>query len=482
MRHLLAVLTAFGGSCGPDAPAPVVAPTRPMAPSAPESPLAWSPALPPLLPPLPPPPPLGPLSGLLVFLSPGHGLHVYYAADHVTPVKWGWQRAPHHGVQEDRWTADFCSRLLAPALEAAGATVLSLRELDPHREVQVVDDADDGFTASVPVPDVVTDDLTEGGRSAVVPIGHHATWTLTAPASGRLRLATRWSAHVDHDPEAHYVIETLGAAPRRVDVDQTRHGGVWWPLGEVEVEAGEPVTVTLRGSGRGALSADAVRIGGGEGRISVPELGVDATFAMHDLAASQHVPHLGGPLSLLELPPQFGGGHISDMRLRARWTAWASDPQDEAVYLSIHTNAGGARGTVVYFGYDPDAPRYTSSRPASRNLATTLTATMGDALHTVDPAWPMIKPYPGNYSEISPWWNDVDGALIEVGFHDSATDASRLVRQDFQEAAVRGILTGLVGWRTSGRLAPELDPSTLSDGVPVKVPIVTVPTDPAPPP
>lgn len=395
-------------------------------------------------PPLPPPPPAGPLSGLLVFLSPGHGRLVHITKDGRGVVGWGWQRDTQNGLREDQWTAAFSADLLAPALESRGATVLSLRERDRHATAVLADDADPTFFSSrpgAPVPAA----LAEGTGSTLLAPDAWCRWTLTAPETGAWYLYTRWTAAPEHDPAASYVVHAESGA-RRTDVDQRRHDGMWWPIGRLQLNAGEQVTVTLQGSGAGSLSADAVRLGGGTFQLDDPRLGAADPVPWFEVATSQHLPHLGGPEELLWLPD---GARISDMRFRARWTAWASDPADEAVFLSVHTNAGSGNGTIVFYGVDPDAVPAVPARPRSKSLGAALASQLKTSLRTVASTWQVDEARPGNYSEISPYWSDVDGAIIELGFHDKASDARRLLDPAFQQAAVTGIVDAVQAWRTN---------------------------------
>ena len=45
-------------------------------------------------------------------------------------------------------------------------------------------------------------------------------------------------------------------------------------------------------------------------------------------------------------------------------------------------------------------------------------------------------------------YSAVDGALIELGFHDSSHDAPWLLDPEFAEAAARAIVEGLLAWRS----------------------------------
>jgi hypothetical protein len=121
--------------------------------------------------------------------------------------------------------------------------------------------------------------------------------------------------------------------------------------------------VTLRTDG--VASADGVQLGGGTFAPFVPELGGLAPAPWFEVAAVHQLPQLGGPESLLRLDD---GNLISDMRFRARWTSWLTAPDDDVVFVSLHTNAGGGRGTMLFYGVDSDTSPSTP-RPRGRHRA-----------------------------------------------------------------------------------------------------------------
>jgi N-acetylmuramoyl-L-alanine amidase len=392
----------------------------------------------PTLPPPPPAAPEGPLTGLIVVLSPGHGRLIQRSDDaRQLPLTWDWQRDARHGLREDEWTAALCADELGPALEALGATVIPLRQPDRHSTGARVDDRDGGFVqglgASVRAEDALL--FAAAGGEA------WGTWRVAATEDGVFRLAARWIADPGHDRSATYVI-TTASGQRRVDVDQTRHGGAWWPLATLTLAAGEEVAVMLRTDG--AASADTIQLGGGSFYPSAPELGALAPAPWFEVASVHQLPQLGGPESLLRLDD---GSLISDMRFRARWTSWLTAPDDEVVFLSLHTNAGGGRGTMLFYGIDTDTSPATPARPADVALAAQVHAALKQRLPAAVPGWRVNAPRPGNYSEISPFWNDAPGLLVEAGFHTRSEEARRLREPTFRAELVAGIIDGVTAWR-----------------------------------
>jgi N-acetylmuramoyl-L-alanine amidase len=377
-----------------------------------------------------------------VYVSAGHGWLLHRVDHDGEPISWGTQRPRLYGMLEDEWTAAFVRDDLAPALEAAGATVVALRERDRNPTAVVEEAGADVDT--VGVERVVVDDLASGGTALRLHPGGAVTWLLDVPADGQWYAYARWLADDRQDAEAVYTVR-LGDEIREVVVDQRTHGGHWWALGDACLPAGSTVEITLTGSGTAPLSADAVRIGGGTALVLLPfsfEI-VERPFA--EVAMAHQLERLGGPESIGVYEC---GNVVSDMRLRSHWASWASPEGEDAVFLSIHTNAADgekARGLTVFYGIDSDPP--TPPDPRSVLLAHTVEHALYESVQSRDPGYRRRGVLPGNFSEISPVHNELPATLLEMGFHDDAQDAARLQTQSYRTNAANGIVEGLVEWR-----------------------------------
>ena len=384
--------------------------------------------------------PAGPLSGLVVYLSAGHGYKLHLSQVDGREISWGRQRSPHNGMVEDAWTADYVADVLAPALEAAGATILALRERDRHDFSVVSDDADESFHA-VDVEGGVRDPLALGGEALrLLPHGG-AVWWLRAPQAGHYYVYARWAADPSLDARAVFTVVTP-AESRDIVVDQTTHGGHWWPLGDHCLFEGDDVVVYLHGSG-GPVVADAVRLGGGNMATMGPD-GRRWAHPVFDVGFPAQVQHLGAPDGFERYAC---GNPISDQRLRPFWASWASPPGEDAVYLSIHTNAARSRraqGLIVFPGVDHDPP--TPAHPGAVRLATHIEQQIVAAVREHDRSYKTRGVKPGNYSEVSPLRNALPGVLVEMGFHTSRKDARRLQTPQFQQDSADGIVKALITW------------------------------------
>jgi N-acetylmuramoyl-L-alanine amidase len=385
----------------------------------------------------------GPLTGLVVYLSAGHGYLLHRVNHDGDPISFGRQRDRSYGMVEDEWTAQFVADWLAPELEARGATVLALRERDRNPEATVSEDGGPGFAATGVLGVVPQPGASAGQQTRLLP-GGRAVWRLTVPETGHWYLYGQWGQAPDQDPRATFTT-TVGDQGREVVVDQREHGGHWWPLFDGCVEGGTEVEVVLSGSGEGRVAADAVRLGGGTTHLVLPWSLEVRSLPYFEVAMAHQLERLGDPANLAQYEC---GATVSDMRLRSWWSSAVHPRDEEAAYLSIHTNAspvGRARGLTVFYGVDSTPP--TSTDPESRRLAALLEDGVYTSVHANDPAYETRGTRMGDYSEVSPIHNTLPAVLLEMGFHDDAVDAARLQTAAFQRDAAAGIALGLEAWR-----------------------------------
>ena len=387
----------------------------------------------------PVPEPHGPFAGLVIYVSAGHGYLLHREHHDGRPIQWGLQRDALYGIIEDVYTAAFVADELAPRLEEAGATVIALRERDRNPTALISDD--DASFQVAGASEIRADVLAQGGYAYRLHPGGTATWALTVPEDGEWYVYTRWLEDDDQDAQAVYTVHVDDRVVEEV-VDQRVHGGHWWKLFDGCLQAGTVVEVTLRGSGGAPLSADAVRLGGGTLRF-VPE--PDLVLREHkafDVSFAHQADWLGSPE---DVPQYTCGNPRSDMRMRPHWVDWASPPDEDAIYISIHTNGGRGQGAIVFAGIDSTPP--TPPRDGSEALAAAVEAHLLAAGRTVDPTYKSKGWMWGDYSEISPVHNPLPAVLVELAFHDNPKDAKRLRDPRMQGAMAQGIADGVVAWR-----------------------------------
>lgn len=369
----------------------------------------------------------GALSGLTIVLSPGHG--VYFSESRGV---WTTQRGEHNGILEDWWTARFVSLWLAPMLEAAGARVLDTRRhlSDPWEEVVGSDhpgvDLTQGSWWS-------TD---EGGEAHLCcnPAGEGCTarFSLVVPEAGVHPVMIRHPPGDGTSPGVTWTV-ALPTWDREVHLDPDSTAGLWTSLGRVRMQRGDVLYVTVHaGAGEpGTLQVLGVRVGGGvgdvtrEGTVSgAPRWQEGARYWLQTACAPRWVTHA----SDTDL--------YSDRRARGRMAAWLGAD----LFLAVHTNGGGGTGTVT-FVHESRPP------PGSPELAHLVQGAVVEAIRAGwDDAWTDRGVKEANMDELADA-RPMPSALLEVGFHDSETDAALLrqplFRRDVSRAIVRGVIASV---------------------------------------
>jgi N-acetylmuramoyl-L-alanine amidase len=458
----------------------------------------------------------GALAGKTVYLSPGHGFY-----DDPGLGRWATQRPNTHGVVEDLISTETVSHLLGPLLESAGARVVSLREPDPQRHRVTVDEAQPAayaeageaarFSAGAgagwgtppePQTDAVRPFTLGAFRQVDVDAAGEAsaTWTPDLPAAGAYSVWVTWPAVARAVADAHLVVRHAGGETH-FRVDQRRHAGTWVWLGRFHFRAGrDPLrgAVVARsdsqaaGAGGGVVVLDAVRFGGGMGRV---DRGRGTSGRPRSEEASRyHAQELGAP------PEVWGiaADRTVDVGGRARLAAWDHEEGEDAVYVAWHTNASSnasLRGTTTYvYGPGganadkrPEAGGVVTGVAGSLELARALHAELvGDARAGWDAAWRDGAVRVNNFGELNPTLNpEMPAVLLEVAFHDAAADAAALREPDFRLLAARAIQQGLIRYFAArdGRAAvlpPEPPVALLARNVPGQPGRVEVRWRPAP--
>ena len=266
----------------------------------------------------------GALSGMVVALSPGHG--AYWNEDRGI---WTTQRGEHFGSIEDLWTARFVTFELAPLLEAAGATVIVLRqEASPEWEV-AAGGVPVESTATPAVPCSLRFDLAvpEGDVVPVIALasGMRATWTLSQ-----------------------------GGWEREIGIGPIAEEGPWTRIGRFGMDGGSALVATIATpSGEsGSIAIAGIRVGGGIGDVDAG--GGPSGLPRWQEAARYWVETLGAPEETWAVG---GDEDARDRRCRGRYAALAGAD----AFLSMHTNGGEGTGTVT-FVHDSATPTEASVR------------------------------------------------------------------------------------------------------------------------
>ena len=231
------------------------------------------------------------LSGRHIALWQSHGR--YYEEK---TSRWEWQRAPTFLTVEDMYTQSYVLPFLIPMLERAGAYVLTPRERDTQVREIVADndpafagpregllrqkgsyaesgrwtDAGEGFADPKPFYTGMENPFRMGtARQARCDRDgeEEVRWTADFAQRGTYAVYISYKTLANSSSAAHYTVHHLGGATR-FTVNQKMGGGTWIYLGTFEFEGEGGVSLTNRGEPGTVVTADAVRFGGGMGKIA----------------------------------------------------------------------------------------------------------------------------------------------------------------------------------------------------------------------
>lgn len=384
----------------------------------------------------------GALSGKIVFMNSGHG----WTFD---PTYWRLQRGVGNEMNEDYGNLDQLN-FFAQYCFNAGATVVSMRPLG-HQTNEVILDNDDAGVTFAGVWNN-SSQTTFWGSPGDVPYRFAAlsatetataTYTPTIPVAGFYPVYTWVLAGSDRGDQLYRIRHTGGESLVRIPHHMVGNG--WIYLGEyyfnagANAAAGSVVVSNLRGSATGLYTfADAIRFGNGMG--SVDRGGGVSGYPREDESMRYWIQAnlaQGQSTSLYES----SGNDESD--------SWSAPPKMSAhmnredagdiydrIHISFHSNAGGSRGAEGLITGDPT--------PNQADLAEIAGAEVNDDLVALgapplEYAWfnRSAHTYTGGYSEIdgSLFNYEMAATIIEVAYHDNATDAA-LMRDAKCRAAI----------------------------------------------
>ena len=233
-----------------------------------------------------------------------------------------------------------------------------------------------------------------------------------------------------------------------VRVNQTERGSRWVYLGTFPFQANQEAWVEISNLGSDTtryVVADALWVGGGTGTVDFGGGTSGQTFWEQSAQVQSRE---------FSLPSEISNPY-GDVTVRPAWALW----EDVDLYVSLHTNAGGGRGTstfvysnqVAYPSFDPN--RAESIPPWSLELQNAIHDRMVEAAQRFwDPSWRDRGKWGANFGELRPLtlaWREnaemsIPAMLIELAFHDSEDDTYYLreerFRRDMARAIVRGIL------------------------------------------
>ena len=446
---------------------------------------------------------------------------------------WSWQRTPTFRTIEDLYTQSYVLPFLIPMLENAGAYVMTPRERDTQlREVvcdndpfyrggrQTFENSEwswnfeeelaprshgaykesgswstlDGGFADFKLAYSGSDNPFSAGTARMARCvsgrGNSETrWTPVIEERGRYSVYISYKSLPESTRSARYTVHHMGGVTEFA-VDQTMGGGTWIYLGTFEFDKGSEGYVTLdngtpagRESG-GVVTADAVRFGGGIGKVARGAGNApDSTWKLSGMpsyteGALYWMQYAGAPQSLWA---RWDGDYTRDYAGRGAWVKWMKDDLGIPVDLSLafHSDAGltpndSIVGTLaIYTLLEDNSRKYKNGedRMAARFLGDCIqTELTGMIRRDYDTLWRRRQLWDRSYSECRT--TDVPGIILELLSHQNFADMryglDPQFRWDVCRCVYKGILKFLSGYYGVGYVVqpmPVKDFSAiLSDG------------------
>ncbi|MBQ9548270.1 MAG: xanthan lyase [Bacteroidales bacterium] len=434
------------------------------------------------------------LSGRTIALWHSHGR--YYDAGE---KRWNWQRPPLHGTVEDLYTQTYVLPFLIPMLERAGAYVLNPRERDTQRH-EVVCDGDPSFrrsddddpllrragryqekgawsdagTGFADAKAVYTGDdnpftLGSARKAACIRKGEkgraEARWTPDIPETGEYAVYISYKSLPQSSSAAHYRVRHQGGTTDFV-VDQRKGGSTWIYLGTFPFVAGTEGGVTLDNQvpagysvpGGSVVTADALRFGGGMGKIArgpspeeselsgLPAYCEGARYAMQWAGVDE------------KLYKEWDGDYTQDYAARGAWVRMMQEEKGIPIDLSLafHSDAGTTPndslvGTLAIYSLRCEGSRkYVdgSDRLAGRLLADLVqTQICEDLRANYEPEWTRREIWDRSYSESRT--SGVPGMILELLSHQNFADMRYGLDPMFRFMVSRSVYKGILKFLSS---------------------------------
>lgn len=405
--------------------------------------------------------PSGALKDRIVYTSGGHGWTWGGSS-------WETQRGVTQQMNEDQGNLDQVT-LFADYCFQAGATVVALRPVGFQTNEVVLDNTSPGVTFGGAWSD--SSATVYFGRSGQVPYRFAATattetavavYTPSIPADG-LYPVYAWAAHGANRTRQLYRIRHSGGETQ-VRVPHQQVGKGWVYLGTYAFARGadpergsvQISNVIEAGSPAGVVIADAIRFGNGMG--DVDRGGGVSTYPREEECSRYWVQRMLGVGQSATLYDG-GGDDASDnvgapARMAAEMNRSESGRATQRAYVGFHSNAGGGRGVVGLYNNETLFPG--TGTPNQVTLARLLAREINDDLVALGPS--LETPWHDRGSNLTyarsdyafgeirgdALANEMDATIVEVAFHDDASDAKLLRDPKVRLACARATYQGLL--------------------------------------
>lgn len=407
--------------------------------------------------------------------------------------RWEWQRARIFQTVEDLYTQSYVMPFLMPMLQNAGAYVMSPRERDTNT-VEIIVDADGGCAVAGYSDDAaVWNDAGVAGfayakpslrngdnpfragtarRAATVSRPDRATsatWSADIPEAGDYAVYVSYAALPKATADARYTVNTA-AGPREFRVNQGMGAGTWVYLGHFPLNAGRQAVVelsTLSSKAGRAVSADAVKIGGGMGNVerivkepldSIDYRYVASGYPRFTEGARYFLQWAGAPDSVYT-PSGNVNDYSDDYRSRGLWVNWLAGgssmlPEREGLGVPVdlsfafHTDAGTTLndsiiGSLGIYSTAGDVLGNGSTRMASRDLTDLVLSNITDDVRAqFEPNWTRRGMWDKSYFEARV--PEVPAMLLELLSHQNFADMKYGLDPGFRFVVSRAIYKAML--------------------------------------
>lgn len=425
------------------------------------------------------------LSGRHIALWQSHGRYYEEKTE-----RWEWQRSATHTTVEDLYTQSYVLPFLIPMLENAGACVMTPRERDiqswevicdndptfqgdrpgktrrsgRYRETGMWTEAGSGFADTKAVYSVYENPFTAGtSRMCEVVVGEEhsrvsAVWRPEIPESGDYAVYISYKSFSNSTTDAVYTVHHQGGESV-FHVNQRMAGGTWVYLGTFPFLEGDDgyVRLTNRSSAEGLVSADAVKFGGGMGKIE--RGGTLSGYPAYMEGALYNMQWGGFDVHLLD---DWEDDYTRDYAGRGRWVTHLSggsrvNPSVQGrnipfdLSLAFHSDAGvtpndsivGTLGIYTLLCENKDVLPDGESRMNGRLLTDFVqTQVVQDIRKHYDPKWSRRQTWDRSYSESRT--TSVPGMLLELLSHQNFADMKYGLDPSFRFAASRSVYKGIL--------------------------------------
>ena len=404
--------------------------------------------------------------------------------------RWEWQRSATHRTIEDLYTQSYVVPFLMPMLENAGAVVLSPRERDPQSWEVVCDnnpafpgkrepgvrltgrykekgewtDAGEGF-ADAKERYSGTDNPFRMGTARMTGTvqpdaadAPEAVWQPDIPERGEYAVYVSYKTLPSSTTDARYTVRHLGGETL-LHVNQKMGGGTWIYLGTFPFAKGTQgcVILTARSNAGGVVTADAVRFGGGMGKVE--REGSLSGMPAYVEGALYNFQYSGMDMTLLD---KWEGDYKKDLSAHGIWVNQLSggsrvDPENPGrripldLALAFHSDAGttpndsivGTLGIYTLRSEGKEVFPDGESRLTSRLLADWVQSqVVEDIRHGYEPDWSRRDLRDRSYSECR--LPQVPSMILELLSHQNFSDMRYGLDPDFRFTAARSVYKGIL--------------------------------------